>query len=285
MRIAVIVLTAALGWAAAAAPRSATRSSTRSARERTLDLGGKVTMTFVLIPAGEFVMGSPEHEGGRDRDEGPRRRVTISRPFYMGVYEVTQEQYEAVMGENPSHFKGARNPVEMVSWDDAVAFCRKLSARTDRTIRLPTEAEWEYACRAGTRTRFSFGNSEAELHRYGNYCDRSNTGGFGHQDKAHDDGYDKTAPVGSFRPNAFGLHDMHGNLQELCWDLYQKDYRGLETVDPKGPKTGSYGVKYVKRGGGWPDPPRFCRSADRNWKGFASGFIDCGFRVVVAFEE
>jgi len=262
----------------------ARRPSTRPARDLTLALADKVTLKLVLIPAGKFMMGSPVNEPGRDFDEGPRRMVTVTRPFYMGVYEVTQEQYECVMGKNPSHFNGAVNPVEMVSWNDAMEFCRKLSAKSGRTVRLPTEAEWEYACRAGTKTRFGFRGDETDLHKYGNYCDRSNTGGFAHQDKAHSDGYDKTAPVGRFKPNAFGLYDMHGNLAELCSDLYQKHYRGLETTDPKGPKTGSYGERCVMRGGCWADPPRFCRSADRNWKPKTGGFINFGFRVVVELE-
>ncbi|MEI7836387.1 MAG: formylglycine-generating enzyme family protein, partial [Planctomycetota bacterium] len=164
--------------------------------QRTLDIGSGGMMELVLIPAGTFTMGSPDGENGRRPDEGPQREVTISKAFHMGVYEVTQEQYEAVMGKNPSEFKGAKNPVECVSWDDAVEFCKKLSAKTGKTVRLPTEAEWEYACRAGTKTGFSFGDDYADLHKYGNYCDESNTNGLEWQDKEHNDGHDKTAPVG-----------------------------------------------------------------------------------------
>ena len=117
--------------------------------ETVLDLGNDVKMRLVLIPAGKFMMGSPATEAGRDSDEGPRHEVVISKPFYMGVFEVTQEQYEAVMGVNPSVFKGAKNPVETVSWDEAVEFCEKLSAKAGKKVMLRTEAQWEYARRAG----------------------------------------------------------------------------------------------------------------------------------------
>jgi formylglycine-generating enzyme required for sulfatase activity len=120
----------------------------------TLSLGGEVTMKLTLMPPGTFLMGSPEGEKDRREDEGPQHEVTITKPFYMGVYPVTQEQYQAVMGKNPSYFKGARNPVETVSWHNAVEFCKKLSRKTGKTVRLPTEAQWEYACRAGSTTRF-----------------------------------------------------------------------------------------------------------------------------------
>lgn len=124
-------------------------------RTLTLDLGKRVTMKLVLIPAGKFVMGSPNDEAGRNDDEGPQREVTISKPFYMGIYEVTQDQYEAVMGSNPSNFKDATKPVEAVSWEKAMEFCKKLSQKTGKTITLPTEAQWEYACRAPGRKHVS----------------------------------------------------------------------------------------------------------------------------------
>ena len=124
----------------------------------TLDCAKGVSLTLVLIPAGKFMMGSPEKEKDRGGSEWPQHEVTISKSFYMGAYDVTQEQYEAVMGQNPSGFRGAKNPVEQVSWDDAVAFCKKLSAKAGKKVRLPTEAEWEYACRAGSKTRFYYGD-------------------------------------------------------------------------------------------------------------------------------
>ncbi len=160
-------------------------------------------MKLRLIPAGEFTMGSPGTESDRRADE-TQHRVTLTKPFYLGVTEVTQEQYQKVMGSNPSGFKGPQNPVEQVSWNDAVAFCRKLSELPSEksggyVYRLPTEAEWEYACRAGTTTTYSFGDSESELGAYAWYIDNSGR---------------TTHPVGGKRPNACGLYGMHGNVFE-----------------------------------------------------------------------
>jgi formylglycine-generating enzyme required for sulfatase activity len=124
--------------------------------ERKVDLGQNVQMTFVLIPAGEFEMGTPESEKDRESNEGPVHKVKISRPFYMSKFEVTQAQYEAVTGEKPSYFVGANLPVDEVTWDDAAFFCAKLTDKSGENLRLPTEAEWEYACRAGTTTRFYY---------------------------------------------------------------------------------------------------------------------------------
>jgi formylglycine-generating enzyme required for sulfatase activity len=191
--------------------------------ELTLDVGGGVTMKMVLIPAGKFMMGE-----GTDQHE-----VTLSKPFYMGVTEVTQAQYEAVMGMNPSQFKGATNPVETVSWNDAAEFCKKLSEKTRQAVRLPTEAEWEYACRAGTQTAFSFGDDPSTLGDYA-WWD-------GNSDKT-------THPVGQKKPNSWGLYDMHGNVWEWCADWYGEYPKGPVT-DPSGPATG-YGGR-VLRGGAW----------------------------------
>ncbi|MCY2928847.1 MAG: formylglycine-generating enzyme family protein [Planctomycetota bacterium] len=243
---------------AAEGPASAPIGS--PAKQLTLDLGKGIAMKLTLIPAGKFLMGSPAGEKDRNPAEGPQHEVAITKPFYMGVYEVTQAQYEAIMGKNPSVFKSAKNPVESVSWEDAVEFCKKLSQKTGKTVRLPTEAEWEYACRAGTKTRFSFGDADADLHKYGNYCDKSNTNGFQWQDKAHDDGHDKTAPVGSYKPNPFGLYDIHGNVDEWCSDWYAESYAKAGTRDPQGPTTG---IAYVVRGGCWRAPGVACSSASR----------------------
>ncbi|MCY2924212.1 MAG: formylglycine-generating enzyme family protein [Planctomycetota bacterium] len=248
-----------------------------ASKELTLDLGG-AAMKLVLIPAGKFTMGSPEGEKDRQRHEGPQREVTISKAFYMGVCEVTQEQYEAIMGKNPSAFKDAKNPVERVSWNDAVEFCKALTAKTGKTVRLPTEAECEYACRAGTKTRFSFGDADADLYKYGNYCDKSNTNGVSWKDEAHDDGHDKTAPVGSYKPNAWGLYDMYGNVAEWCSDWYADSYAKAGTRDPQGPDSGSL---RVLRGGGWYDNPRRCRSARRHYYPPVFRRINYGFRVAV----
>jgi len=233
------------------------------------ELGRAITipglnLELVPIAAGRFAMGSTN--GGSD--ERPVTQVEITRAFWLGKTEVTQGQWEAVMGSNPSNFKGANRPVEQVSYDDVVEFCRKLTARERAAGRLPsgyeytlpTEAQWEYACRAGTTGDYSFGNNADELSRYGNYCDRSNTNDFDWKDKSHDDGQDKTAPVGSYRPNAWGLYDMHGNVWEWCLDWYTGTLPGGTVRDPVGP---SSGAGRVLRGGGWSGTASGCRSADR----------------------
>jgi len=191
-------------------------------------------------------MGSPDSEQGRKADEGPQHEVTITKPFYMGLTEVTQAQYEAVIGKNPSELKGPTNPVENVSWEDADEFCRKLSEKTRRTVRLPTEAEREYACRAGTKTRFSFGDSDGDLGDYAWVA--GNSGG-----KAH--------LVGQKKPNAWGLYDMHGNVTEWCAD-WNGSYSSGPSTDPQGAGSGRF---RVARGGSWylDDPGNF-RCADRN---------------------
>jgi formylglycine-generating enzyme required for sulfatase activity len=239
-------------------------------KEVALDLGNNVTLKLVLIPAGTFMMGSPENEKDRDNDEGPQHEVTISKAFYMGVTEVTQEQYEAVTGRNPSNFKGAKNPVEQVSWDDAVEFCRKLSTKTGNTVRLPTEAQWEYACRAGTKTPFNTGEtiSTDEANYDGNY-----TYGTGKKGEYRE----KTVAVGSFKPNAWGLYDMHGNVWEWCFDAYKRYAEG-RAADPK---IDGDGKEFrVLRGGSWLNLPRLCRSAHRHWHDPGLRIHDgFGFRV------
>ena len=221
-----------------------------------------IGMEFKLIPAGTFTMG----DASGDDDETPHE-VTLTKPFKMGVHEVTQAQYEQVMGVNPSEYKGANNPVEMVSWEDAVEFCRRLSElpaekAAGNVYRLPTEAEWEYACRAGTTTKFSFGDDESDFGEYGWY--RENSGRTTH-------------PVGSKLPNAWGLYDMHGNVWEWCQDWYG-DYPSGSVTDPSGATSSSY---RVLRGGGWDYSADGCRSAYRG-RGLPS-FRDygrLGFRVV-----
>ncbi|HEX7378460.1 MAG TPA: SUMF1/EgtB/PvdO family nonheme iron enzyme, partial [Pirellulales bacterium] len=220
--------------------------------------GAQVTnsigMKLTLIPAGEFMMGSPDSEEGWSKDEGPRHRVRITKPFYLGVYEVTQAEYERVMGENPSYFSSGgdgassvsglntgRFPVESVSWEDAVAFCGKLSdfageRAAGRRYRLPTEAEWEYACREGATTPFSFGSqlNGREANCAGNYP-------YGTTEKGPL--LERTTTVGSYRANAFGLFDMHGNALEWCADWYDSDYYATSPVnDPPGSAAGSFRV-------------------------------------------
>ena len=249
-------------------------------RTLVLDLPKGVKMKLVLIPSGSFIMGSPASEKDRATSEGPQHEVTISEPFYMGVTEVTQEQYTAVMEANPSAFKGPNLPVEKVTWDDAVKYCSTLSAIARHRVRLPTEAEWEYACRAGTKTRFSFGDRDEDLHKYANYADRSCTKMDAQKDKAHSDGHDKTAPVGSFKPNPWGLYDMHGNVYEWCrdwcgWEYYAES----KTHDPQGPDTPSR--ERVIRGGQWDTPPKCLRSAHRAAYLQGHPHTNYGFRVVI----
>ena len=223
-----------------------------------LDLGEGVTMKLNRIPAGNFVMGSPQTEQGRGKDE-VQHLATISKPYYLGVYEVTQLQYMAVTGANPSSFAGLNNPVESVSWNDAAGFCDKLSAITGRNARLPTEAEWEYACRAGTATAYGTGDSLGP--DQANY-DRSGRG--------------RTMPVGSFPANALGLFDMHGNVWEWCADWYGT-YPEEAVKDPKGPESG---LSRVLRGGSWRSGADGCRSAKR-LRGDPGDRYGVGFRVAL----
>jgi formylglycine-generating enzyme required for sulfatase activity len=234
--------------------------------EKSTYLGDGVTLEFVLVPAGEFEMGSPATEKDRAADEGPVHRVRISKSFYMGKYEVTQNLYSAVMGSNPSMFKKGERPVERVTWEEAKAFCEKLSEKYGGSYRLPTEAEWEFACRAGTQTRFYFGDDSdySQLEQYA-WCSK-NSGS-------------TTQPVGSKKPNPFGLYDMHGNVWEWCSDWYTEDYYSQSPeVDPQGTLIGS---KRVLRGGGWLLSGRCSRSAARG-AGVPSGRSNRGgFRVVL----
>jgi formylglycine-generating enzyme required for sulfatase activity len=222
-----------------------------------------IGMKFVWIPPGTFQMGSNDGED----DEKPIHTVTISNAFYMGIYEVTQEQYQAVMGTNPSKFNGSNLPVEMVSWDDAVEFSKKLSQKEGKTYRLPTEAEWEYACRAGTTTKFSFGDDESQLGDYAWY--KQNSGS-------------KTHSVGTLKPNAWGLYDMHGNVWEWCLDFYAKDWYSKGPAE--NPLNESHGDKNsrVIRGGGWLyDSSILCRVSDRIGDHPYDRNVLSGFRIVL----
>jgi len=231
------------------------------------DLGNGVKLEMVYIPGGSFLMGSPDGTG-RD-NEHPQHRVTLS-PFCLGKYPVTQAQWMAVMGKNPSHFKGNDLPVESVPWHDAVKFCEAISKRTSKTYRLPTEAKWEYACRAGSTSLYCFGDDEGRLSEYAWYDKNSG-------EKAH--------PVGQKKPNAWGLYDMHGNVWEWCQDWHDEDYyaRSPEN-DPQGPKSGEY---RAWRGGSWGENGAWdCISSDYYRSAFRSPYaldyasIDVGFRVV-----
>jgi len=204
-----------------------------------IDLGKDVKLEMVLVPAGKFKMGSPANEKGRGSNE-TQHEVTLTKPFYMGKYEVTQEQWEAVMGNNPSFTKGVKFPVTNVSWEDCQKFIKKLNGKTSGGYRLPTEAEWEYACRAGTPTAYSYGGNLTKS-------------------DANIDG-DSIKAVGSYKPNAFGLYDMHGNLFEWCEDWYG-DYPAGAATDPKGPVTGK---GRVMRGGSFISDVSLARSSNRN---------------------
>jgi formylglycine-generating enzyme required for sulfatase activity len=198
-------------------------------------------------------------------NERPAHLVTLTKPFFMGKFTVTQEQYQQVMGNNPSNFKGAKNPVEIVSWDDAQEFCKKIGRTTNQTVRLPTEAEWEYSCRAGTQTAYCNGDGVVALKKVG-WCSYDGNWGSAGGPK----------PVGSFQPNAWGLYDMHGNVWQWCQDWYG-DYKSDAIVDPQGP---AQGAGRVLRGGTWYYIPGFCRSAFRDRSVPGDRSCGLGFRVV-----
>ena len=240
-----------------------------SATYFTEDLGNGVTLEMVEIPGGTFIMGSPANEAERFSNEGPQHQVTVPG-FFMAKYQLTQAQYQAIMGSNPSAFKGNNRPVERVSWNDAVKFCEKLSQKTGKNYKLPSEAEWEYACRAGTTTPFYFGESiTPELVNYdGNYTYASAPKGQYRQ---------QTTDVGSFPPNAFGLYDMHGNVWELCQDDYINSYNNAPTDGSA--LTGRSSIKRL-RGGSWLFNPAYCRSAYRSHSNLDGINYNVGFRVV-----
>jgi len=232
---------------------------------------------MVLINGGTFTMGSPANEPERSDDEGPRHEVTIS-PFYMGKYPVTQGEYQAVTGANPSELKGDNLPVENVSWYEAIEYCNSLSQvegltpaytvngtnvkwnRNTNGYRLPTEAEWEYACRAGTSTPFYSGKSVDDA---GWYLMNS----------------DHTHPVGEKQANAWGLYDMHGNVWEWCWDRYRDYSRNLPDINITDPEGAQRGPCRVLRGGGWRDLAQDLRSAYRRYCTPFNRYNDLGFRL------
>jgi formylglycine-generating enzyme required for sulfatase activity len=238
---------------------------------------------MVFIPPGTFRMGSPTNEAGRIGREGPQRAVTISRGFWMGKCEVTQGEYQAVVGSNPSWFNGhifggvdygtdLSRPVENVTWDDATNYCDQLTQReraagrigTNSVYRLPTEAEWEYACRGWTSTRFSYGDDQ-DYTTLTNYAWYGNINGTTH-------------PVGQKAANPWGLYDIHGNVQEWCQDWWG-DYPSGPAVDPQGPETGTL---RVIRSGYWYNLDRWCRSASRSYSTPTTTEYSIGFRVVLA---
>ena len=235
---------------------------TRAGERVTLDCGKGVKMELARITAGTFIMGSPVTESGRSDGE-LQHQVTISKPFYLAIHPVTQAQYEAVTGKNSIDFNEDHDspgkPVGFVSWKDAILFCRELSIKTGKTVRLPTEAEWEYACRAGTTSPFSFGVSIGR--------EQANFGG----------NHGGTSQVGTFPANAWGLYDMHGNVREWCMDWYG-EYPESNVTDPQGPRDGLF---RVRRGGSWYDDAETCRSARRFTYNHFERPDGIGFRVAL----
>jgi formylglycine-generating enzyme required for sulfatase activity len=234
---------------------------------------GSLDLDMVAISGGRFVMGSPSDEPGRSAAEGPQHEVTVS-DFFMSRYQVTQAQYASLIGHNPAQSQVDSNPVECVNWFDARAFCQRLSDLTGRRYRLPSEAEWEYACRAGSTTSFAYGptltdqiaNTYAEIPYAGAAPGRHREG---------------PTTVGMYPANAFGLHDMHGNLFEWCEDILHNDF--TNAPDDGTPWTSGPGLwpdSYVLRGASWVNPPVICRSAYRYGTSPIYKSIAIGFRVV-----
>jgi len=228
-----------------------------------IDLGGGVKMEFILIQAGSFQMGS-----NKNSNEQPVHTVTITKPFYLGKYQVTQEQWQQIMGSNPSEFKGAKNPVEWVSWDGCQDFVAKLKAKVPgQLFRLPTEAEWEYACRAGSTGDYCYGDGDNNLQEYAWYYNNANG---------------TTHPVGEKKPNAWGLYDMHGNVWEWCEDVYHQTYEGA-------PSGGSAWIKNnepnrVLRGGSCLVNAPILRSANRLWSAHGDWYQNYFFGLRLAVE-
>jgi formylglycine-generating enzyme required for sulfatase activity len=248
----------------------AAEPATQPAKKLTLDLGNNVTLKLVLIPAGKFLMGSPASVKDRFKGED-QHEVTISKSYYMGVTHVTVDQYAGFVKDTgqkhdePSFKQTGDHPAVNVSWHDAQAFCQWLSKKTNKAVTLPTEAQWEYACRAKSKTRFSFGDKNNNMGDYSWFVENSGK---------------MTHPVAQKKPNAWGLYDMHGNAWQWCAD-YFGPYVVEDKVDPTGPKEGNI---RSARGGSWIAEPPACRSAFR-----CSGFPQkregaFGFRVAVAVD-
>jgi formylglycine-generating enzyme required for sulfatase activity len=251
-----VLVVAAAFAVAVTTPRAAQQKRQAPAR---MPQRSAPTIEVVNIPAGSFTMGSTA-----EVDERPAHRVEITRPFAIGKYEVTQAQWTAVMGSNPSQFSGTTFPVERVTWAEAQMFVERLSAMTGRSYRLPTEAEWEYACRAGEAGHFSFGNNERVLARYAWFDANS-------REQPH--------AVGQREPNAWGIHDMHGNVWEWCSDWYAESYyASSQAADPQGPATGTH---RTLRGGSYGSIASGCRSANRFFFSTDERYLASGLRVVL----
>jgi formylglycine-generating enzyme required for sulfatase activity len=263
------------------------QKSRLTAQYFTEDLGNDLGLDMVQIPAGRFLMGSPDDELERQKDEGPQHWVNVP-DFFMGKYPVTQAQWEVVAGweevdrplkSNPANFKGPNKPIEQVSWSEVTEFCNRLSQHTNRFYRLPSEAEWEYACRAGTQTPFYFG--ETLTPDLANYDWDYTYGEYGVEKRKKPDR--GTTPAGQFPPNAFGLYDMHGNVWEWCLDDWHSSYKGAPDDGSAWlDKTAKTASRKVLRGGSWIYYPRRCRSASRIHLDVDANLDTFGFRVVCA---
>ena len=244
---------------------AAIKSAPTPAKELTLDLGGGVKLELVLIPAGEFLMGSADSDPKAENDEKPRHRVRITKPFYLGKYKVMQDQWQTVMGNNPSSYRGPKYPVQGVSWNDCQTFMKKLNKKfgpAGGNFQLPTEAQWEYACRAGGGTQWCCGDDVSKLDQYAWY--EGNCGAGIH-------------PLGEKKPNAWGLYDIHGDVWEWCADTYDRGYYAVSpAADPAGP---SWAGQRVLRGGSWYLGPDYARSARRSWLSPDVGSLLHGFRL------
>jgi formylglycine-generating enzyme required for sulfatase activity len=240
----------------------------------TVSLSAEISLDLVLIPGGTFMMGDNRHH----QDEQPVHQVTVA-PFYMGKYPVTQAQYRSIMGDNLGSGLGADYPAEKVNWDDAQAFCTKLSQQTGKQYSLPSEAQWEYACRANTTTAFHFGATiTPNLVNY--------NGEYPYNGAPKGENRAQSTPVGTFPANAFGLSDMHGNVWEWCLDEYQSNYLnapidGSASIDPNSSAGNS---KRVMRGGAWDYVAKGCRSSVRCSLDSSLRMDGCGFRVVSAVD-
>jgi formylglycine-generating enzyme required for sulfatase activity len=226
-------------------------------------LTNSIGMEFVMIESGDFIMGSPDDELYSDKDERPTRQVTVSSDFYIGVYEVTQQEWKKVMGTEPFDFKGNNLPADKISWSDAIKFIEQLNKMEETdSYRLPTEAEWEYAARAGTNTAYSFGSEETELSQYAWFDENSE---------------DETHSVGMKEANPWGLYDVHGNLAEWVMDEYHSNYQNA----PSDSRVWEGGVdRRVIRGGSWDNAAENCRSGQRESMGAGSRNNYIGFRIV-----
>ena len=255
----------------------------KTAQYFTQEISNGITIDLVSIPGGEFLMGSPETEADRQSFEGPQRLVRV-QPFFMGKYPVTQEQWESVAGLpkidrkldlEPSNFKGKTLPVEQVSWHDAMEFCARLSKKTNRTYTLPSEAQWEYACRAGTTSPFHFG--ETIDSNYANY-NADYVYGLGEKGESRS----TTTPVGFFKvANRFGLYDMHGNVWEWCADHWHESYEDVPRDDLAWlDQNASEDARRLLRGGSWNIHPRDCRAAFRGRDAAGVRDFNLGFRLI-----